>query len=524
MYKIPFALARVPAHRFKASRADGALAEDSPPPLSFLDVPYFEGEGACDEKHRLDVYIPSAPFPRARSRTCLFVHGGSWQRGDRRHPAVPDQLYGNIGRAFARAGMVGLVMSYRLAPGVQHPEQIRDVARAVRWARDNVSRYGGDQNDLVLVGHSAGAHLAALCLADPRWLEEVGIVASPSPAAPTAAAAADTRGSPSLPSRQDRKPPPPLPSSPSSSPARPTPGGSTQTNRNTAGVLRRPQVPPQLPRRNSIVSGFVGISGVYDIPRMGANAVGGMLAREVFGTDRRDWTRASPVHCVRTATAAAAKVAGRSSDRAAATTRAETMTPESTVGRPSRDSIESGRETDSAACSNSCTGGDGAGKTPAPAFPADSASSAIEKANDYNTAAAAAVVACPLLHTEALLITASTDFHLKDDAEALMEALSDARRAVDGLSIERSEDMLIGEGAQSSRIDLTTGDVLRAGRDGGGVGVEARWRKRDEARHGSVRHVCLDGEDHFSTMVSFGEPGKEASDTVLEFILGLPPP
>lgn len=53
----------------------------------------------------------------------------SWQRGDRRHPAVPDQLYGNIGRAFARAGMVGLVMSYRLAPGVQHPEQVRDVAR-----------------------------------------------------------------------------------------------------------------------------------------------------------------------------------------------------------------------------------------------------------------------------------------------------------------------------------------------------------------------------------------------------------
>lgn len=46
------------------------------PPLAFLDVPYFEGEGACDEKHLLDVYIPSAPFPRPRSRTCLFVHGG----------------------------------------------------------------------------------------------------------------------------------------------------------------------------------------------------------------------------------------------------------------------------------------------------------------------------------------------------------------------------------------------------------------------------------------------------------------
>lgn len=47
-----------------------------PPPLAFLDVPYFEGEGACGEKHLLDVYIPSAPFPRPRARTCLFVHGG----------------------------------------------------------------------------------------------------------------------------------------------------------------------------------------------------------------------------------------------------------------------------------------------------------------------------------------------------------------------------------------------------------------------------------------------------------------
>ncbi|CAM9494985.1 unnamed protein product, partial [Ectocarpus fasciculatus] len=100
-----------------------------PPPLEFLDVPYYEGGDACDEKHRLDVYIPSAPFPRPLSRTCLFVHGGSWQRGDRRHPAVPDQFYGNVGRAFAAKGLVGLVMSYRLAPEVQHPEQVRDVAR-----------------------------------------------------------------------------------------------------------------------------------------------------------------------------------------------------------------------------------------------------------------------------------------------------------------------------------------------------------------------------------------------------------
>lgn len=41
---------------------------------------------------------------------------------------MPGEFYGNVGRALAAAGMVGLVMSYRLAPGVQHPEQVRDVA------------------------------------------------------------------------------------------------------------------------------------------------------------------------------------------------------------------------------------------------------------------------------------------------------------------------------------------------------------------------------------------------------------
>jgi hypothetical protein len=49
-------------------------------------------------------------------------------QGDRRHPMAPDVLYSNVGRACAAAGFVGVVMSYRLAPKVQHPEQVRDVA------------------------------------------------------------------------------------------------------------------------------------------------------------------------------------------------------------------------------------------------------------------------------------------------------------------------------------------------------------------------------------------------------------
>lgn len=52
---------------------------------------------------------------------------------------VPGEFYGKVGRTLARAGMVGLVMSYRLAPEVQHPEQVRDVASESRKICKNLT-------------------------------------------------------------------------------------------------------------------------------------------------------------------------------------------------------------------------------------------------------------------------------------------------------------------------------------------------------------------------------------------------
>ena len=68
------------------------------------------------EKQQLDVYIPAAPFPRKPLPVALFVHGGAWQRGDRQSRL---NTYGNVGIGCARAGIVGVVMSYRLAPEVR---------------------------------------------------------------------------------------------------------------------------------------------------------------------------------------------------------------------------------------------------------------------------------------------------------------------------------------------------------------------------------------------------------------------
>ena len=49
------------------------------------------------------------------------------------------------------------------------------MARAVRWARDNALRLGADPTRLLLCGHSAGAHLAAIIATDPRFLQAVGM-------------------------------------------------------------------------------------------------------------------------------------------------------------------------------------------------------------------------------------------------------------------------------------------------------------------------------------------------------------
>jgi acetyl esterase/lipase len=75
-----------------------------------------------------DIYVSATGFPRPLQPVLLFVHGGGWVRGDRQHDAMPG-VYDNVGAAAAKAGVVGVVISYRLSPGVRHPEHTRDVAR-----------------------------------------------------------------------------------------------------------------------------------------------------------------------------------------------------------------------------------------------------------------------------------------------------------------------------------------------------------------------------------------------------------
>ena len=120
------------------------------------------GEGP---RENLDVYKPRHA---ATAPTLVFFYGGSWQRGSR-------DLYRFVGASLAAQGIVTVVPDYSIFPPARFPRFVEDAARAVRFARDNATQWGGDPARLVLVGHSAGAYIAAMLSFDPQWLRQVAL-------------------------------------------------------------------------------------------------------------------------------------------------------------------------------------------------------------------------------------------------------------------------------------------------------------------------------------------------------------
>jgi acetyl esterase/lipase len=117
-------------------------------------------------RQALDVYRPCDP-PRA-APVVIFFYGGYWQYG---HKAD----YRFVAQALTSEGFVAVLPDYRLYPQVTFPAFVEDGARAVRWVHDNVARFGGDPDRIYLMGHSAGAHIAALLTLDHHYLRDVGL-------------------------------------------------------------------------------------------------------------------------------------------------------------------------------------------------------------------------------------------------------------------------------------------------------------------------------------------------------------
>jgi len=113
-------------------------------------------------RQRLDVYAPRGGCGQPRP-VVIFFYGGSWNSGTRAG-------YTFVGRALAAQGFVTVVPDYRLVPDVRYPAFVEDGAAAVRWATAHARDYCGHGGSVVLMGHSAGAYIAAMLAVDPRWL------------------------------------------------------------------------------------------------------------------------------------------------------------------------------------------------------------------------------------------------------------------------------------------------------------------------------------------------------------------
>jgi acetyl esterase/lipase len=114
-----------------------------------------------NERRMLDVYAPSKG---KNVPVVVWIHGGGWRRGDKADVH-------NKPKAFTEKGFVLVSINYRLVPNVKVNEIAGDVAKAIRWTHDHAKDYGGDPNTLFIMGHSAGAQLAALVCTDDRYLK-----------------------------------------------------------------------------------------------------------------------------------------------------------------------------------------------------------------------------------------------------------------------------------------------------------------------------------------------------------------
>jgi len=135
--------------------ADNGAVLTLPPGATLdADIPYGD-----DPAQRLDVYRPGSA---TGAPVIVFVHGGGWRRGDK----AMLQMVGNKVPHWLGRGHVVISTNYRMLPAADPVQQAEDVARALAFVQRDAAHWGGDAARVVLVGHSAGAHLVSLLAAD----------------------------------------------------------------------------------------------------------------------------------------------------------------------------------------------------------------------------------------------------------------------------------------------------------------------------------------------------------------------
>lgn len=143
-----------------ASVASVAQAQNLKSNIPYADPPL--------ERQVLDIYAPEGAA-RAKSLPVVFwIHGGGWVTGDKANVQLKPKV-------FTERGFVFVSTNYRLVPAVEIGVLIRDVAKSLGWVHKHIAEHGGDPNRIFVMGHSAGAQLAALLCIDDRYLKAEGV-------------------------------------------------------------------------------------------------------------------------------------------------------------------------------------------------------------------------------------------------------------------------------------------------------------------------------------------------------------
>ncbi len=119
----------------------------------------------ANARNGIDIYTPTGA---SNAPVIVFFYGGNWQSGDK-------DMYRFVGASLAARGYVTVIPDYRLYPEVRFAGFMQDSAQAVAWTKKNIKGFGGNPNAVFLMGHSAGAHIAAMLTLDGRWLAQDGL-------------------------------------------------------------------------------------------------------------------------------------------------------------------------------------------------------------------------------------------------------------------------------------------------------------------------------------------------------------
>ena len=133
---------------------------------SYIKVPdvKYSRQSPDADLNALDIYMPKKG---SNSPVILWIHGGSWAYGDKGTIHSKPEYYTSKGYLFVS-------LNYRYSKNFTHDQSVQDVATAIAWLEENLKHYSGDPDNIFLIGHSFGAHLAALVTLDNSYLKKAG--------------------------------------------------------------------------------------------------------------------------------------------------------------------------------------------------------------------------------------------------------------------------------------------------------------------------------------------------------------